>query len=161
MQSQTINPPSSTTSRDETTLRDLIAAQAEAWNHGDAAAWCAAFTDDASFISVRGDLLTGREQMVARHRIIFAGVYKGSHSSIRIESVKLLAPGVALIESVHEVTGFGALPPGVTPTEPGKLLTRMKYVAVKRGETWQFVAAQNTATLPGMLGPTGTGAPKP
>ncbi len=35
--------------------------------------------------------------------------------------------------------------PGIAATSPGFLKTHMKYVALKKGGRWYFVAAQNTA----------------
>ncbi len=132
----------------ETQIRQILDGQEAAWNRGDSSSWATAFADDADFVNILGQAFHGHEAIVEQHRRILSGPFQGSHSTITIRQFTEIAPGVALIETVHEVTGFKFLPPGVLPTAEGVLRTRMKYVAVKRGDRWQMVAAQNTAILP-------------
>jgi hypothetical protein len=61
----------------------------------------------------------------------------------------LLAPGVVLVDTDQEVTGYTSLPPGIVPTSAGVLLTHFKYVvALQTDGTWKFVCGQNTSVLP-------------
>jgi uncharacterized protein (TIGR02246 family) len=129
-------------------IQSILDQQAAAWNRGDSAAWSAPFTQDADFVNIRGDAFHGRAAIVEQHHRILSGPFLGSHSTITIRQCTDIAPGIALVETVHEVTGFKFLPPGIIPTSEGVLKTRMKYVAVKQGADWHFVAAQNTAILP-------------
>ncbi|HWW20453.1 MAG TPA: hypothetical protein VNZ06_06585, partial [Steroidobacteraceae bacterium] len=80
--------------------------------------------------------------------IIFSGPFKRTHTSVTMHQFRQITPDVILVEALREVTGFKSLPAGISPTEPGVLKTRMKYVLVKRDELWQIVAAQDTAILP-------------
>jgi len=132
----------------DTALEQILHQQEAAWNIGDGPAWSSSFTDDADFINIRGDLFHGREDIGRRHAFILGGPFKGSHLTITLRSITEPAPNVAIIETEHEVTNFKSLPPGIVPTFPGVLKTRMKYVAVKQGDQWHFIAAQNTAILP-------------
>ena len=134
-------------------LQHILNEQQAAWNRGDGAGFSAAFTDDADFVNIRGDAFHGRAAITAQHDRIFAGPFVGSHNTITIRHCAELAPDIALIETVHEVSGFKFLPPGIVPTSPGVLKTRMKYIARKQGDAWQLIAAQNTAMLPAMAPP--------
>ncbi len=129
-------------------LAHILEEQAAAWNRGDAAAWAAAFTDDADFVNIRGQVFAGRAAVAAQHARIFAGPFKGSHITITIRRSSEPAPGLALIETDQTVTHFAFLPPGIAPTAEGSLLTHMKYVAMARDGAWHLIAAQNTAALP-------------
>jgi uncharacterized protein (TIGR02246 family) len=131
-------------------LQHILDEQQAAWNNGDGAGFSAAFTDDSDFINIRGDAFHGRAAITAQHDRIFAGPFAGSHTVITIRQCTDLAPGLALVETVHEVSGFKFLPPGIIPTSPGILKTRMKYIARKQGDAWHLIAAQNTAILPAM-----------
>lgn len=134
--------------RDEEVLRKLVTAQTEAWNRHDAAAWSKDFAPDATFINIVGSVFTGREEIERRHAAIFAGMFKDSHSEVAVSSVRFVAPGVALVDTEHVVKGYTGLPPGVQPTEPGVLRTRMRYVLKQTGGRWWIVAGQNTDMKP-------------
>lgn len=142
-------------------LRDLMTQLEEAWNRGDAATWAKFFTDDARFVTLRGDVAVGRAAIEANHRFIFGSIYKGTQNRTAIESMVFPSPGVAIVDLLHNVTNFAALPPGVNATEPGVLRARMRFIAVLHEGTWRFVAAQNTGVFPkpttsGPGGPAGT-----
>jgi len=132
----------------ELQIDHILSAQEIAWNVGNSKAWGSAFTDDADFINILGQAFHGRETIVQLHARIFAGPYSGSHATVTVRQFRQLTPEVAMVEAVHEVTNFISLPAGIVPTTPGALKTRIKYVLIKRDETWQIVAAQNTAILP-------------
>jgi len=137
-----------TTASPESQIQHIIKAQEVAWNVGKSASWTSAFTPDADFINILGQVFHGREAITQLTSTILAGPFKGSHATVTIRQFRQVTPDVALIEAVHEVTGYNFLPPGVVPTEEGVLRTRMKYVFVKRDDSWQIIAAQNTAILP-------------
>jgi uncharacterized protein (TIGR02246 family) len=132
----------------EAQIQRILTKQEIAWNVGDSASWGSAFTEDADFINILGQVFHGREAITQLHALILAGQFKGSHNTVTMRQFRQITPEVVLVEALHEVTGYKSLPPGIAPTEGGLLKTRMKYVLVKRDETWQIVAAQNTAILP-------------
>jgi hypothetical protein len=89
--------------------------------------------------------------------MILAGPFKGSHIAITMRTLKILAPGVAILDTDQTVTNFPALPAGVVPTAEGTLVTHFKYVAVKQTDgSWKLISGQNTSELPGrtILPPT-------
>ncbi len=132
----------------ENELKRLLQDQEAAWNRGDSTAWAAAFSDDADFINIRGEVFRGRNAIAQLHARIFGMPFKGSQATISVRQLTEAAPGIVLLETDYEVTQFQFLPPGVVPTYAGTLRTRMKYLAVKQGEEWRWIAAQNTAVLP-------------
>jgi len=130
----------------EPALEQIIRQQEAAWNAGDGLGWASVFTDEADYINVLGDVFQGREEIARQHVFTLGGPYKGSR--IRIRKITEPAPNVAVIETEYDLTGFNVLAPGIAPTAPGVLKSRMKYIALKQGEQWYFIAAQNTAILP-------------
>jgi uncharacterized protein (TIGR02246 family) len=135
-------------SPDETSIREILRVQTEAWNRGDGIAWAREFTDDCDFVNMRGDTLHGRGEIGARITASLQGRMKGSHLSLTIRQFNSLTPDVALVETDYEFTGLQARLPGIAPTAEGVLKTRVKYVAVRRDKRWYFIAAQNTPVLP-------------
>jgi uncharacterized protein (TIGR02246 family) len=141
-------------SQDEAALRQLVAAQAEAWNRQDATAWSKDFAADADFTNVVGTVLSGQAEIEKRHAAIFASIFKGSRTKVTIRRLVFLGPEVAVVDMDHEVTGYAGLPPGVQKTdESGALRTRMKYVMRKTEGKWRIVSAHNTDIKPAPKSP--------
>ena len=133
----------------ETAIQTLLQAQQDAWNKNDSGAYAAVFTSDVDFINIRGQIFTGKQAVTDVHTKIFAGPFKGSTILIVIRAFKLLAPGVALVDTDQTVTGYIGLPPGIVPSSTGTLLTHFKYIAVKQTDgSWLFSSGQNTSALP-------------
>jgi uncharacterized protein (TIGR02246 family) len=140
-------------SQDEAAIRALVAAQAEAWNRHDAAAWSKDFAPDADFINIVGTVFQGRAEIEKRHAGIFASIFKESRTKVTVRQVVFLGPEVAVVSMVHEVTGHAGLPPGVQNSdESGTLRTQMKYVMRKSAGAWQIVSGQNTDVKPAPKG---------
>ncbi|MFL5353462.1 SgcJ/EcaC family oxidoreductase [Archangium sp.] len=144
-------------SKEEAVLRQLVAEQAEAWNRHDAAAWSKDFAPDADFINIVGSVFRGRAEIEQRHAFVFARVFKESHTQVTVSQVRFLEPGVAVVDMEHVVTGYTGLPPGVQPTEPGVLRTRMRFVMKRTGGRWWIVAGQNTDVKPAPAPPAQQG----
>jgi uncharacterized protein (TIGR02246 family) len=133
-------------------LMSLAAGLETAWNRGDGATYGSYFTDDADFINIRGDIFTGTKQIAQIHSMILAGPFKGSHITITMRTLKILASGVAMLDTDQTLTAFPGLPAGVVPTEDGTLITHFKYVAVRQKDgSWKLISGQNTSELPGRM----------
>lgn len=81
-----------------------------AWSVGDGEAFASAFTHDADFVNIVGDVVRGKAHIAAHHDEIFASVYKGS--TMRVDSLRAteIAPGVATIEArATVISSFGEL----------------------------------------------------
>ncbi|MCY1082888.1 SgcJ/EcaC family oxidoreductase [Archangium lansingense] len=141
-------------SRDEASLRKLVAEQTEAWNRHDATAWSKDFAPDSEFINIVGTVFSGREEIAKRHASIFASIFKDTRAEVTVRKILFVAPSVAVVDTEHVVTGYAGLPPGVQATEPGVLRTRMRYVLKQTGGKWSIVAGQNTDVKPAPAAPS-------
>lgn len=127
--------------------------QMEAWARGDASAFASDFTPDATFVTVRGDLVQGREGIEANHAFIFNGPYKGSKLHETLDVWRPLAPKVAVAHISVELSNVAAFPPGITPSAPGVLRTRFLFVLEELDGAWKIRSAQNTIVVPQPLKP--------
>ncbi|GJD22229.1 hypothetical protein RIVM261_071850 [Rivularia sp. IAM M-261] len=132
----------------DTAIRTIINMQAIAWNQDNAQAWVKDFSEDADFINIIGTHFNGRVETQKRHAALFSGIFKNSHLEVEVWKVRQLGNKGSVAETVQTLRGYDALPPGIEPTEPGVLKTRMKYVFEKQGRDWKIVSAQNTAIHP-------------
>jgi uncharacterized protein (TIGR02246 family) len=126
---------------------EILREQAEAWNRGDGVAWAKDFTDDCDFVNLRGDILHGRADIGTSVAASLQGGLKGSHLSLTLRQFNLLTPDIGLVDTDYDLTGIQGVLPGVAVTD-GVLQTRLQYVAIRRGQHWHFIAAQNTVVLP-------------
>ncbi|RKH29952.1 SgcJ/EcaC family oxidoreductase [Corallococcus sp. AB030] len=134
--------------RDEQDLRQWVKAQTEAWNAHDAAAWTRDFADDADFINIVGTVFQGRAEIETRHAAIFASIFKTSHAKVTVRKIRFPSEDIAVVDTLHEVTGHTGLPPGVQNTEEGLLRTQMRYVLKRTQKQWRIVSGQNTDVKP-------------
>ena len=137
-------------------VTQIVDEQAAAWTRGDAEAWSAPFSTDASFVNILGMTLTGRAQIAERHDVMFRTVFRGSASRVLLEGVTSVNEHVAIVRTEHLVSGQRQQPPGIASTDAdGTLRTRMLYVVARNSaqDPWMIVAAQNTAIAPAAHAP--------
>jgi len=130
-------------------IEKLMAAEQAAWNAGDSVAYADAYTDDADFINIRGQVFEGKTAVQQQHAKIFAGPFKGSNINIVIRKFTQISQEAALVDTDQTVTNFKGLPPGIVATTPETLVTHFKYLAIQQVDgTWKLAAGQNTSQLP-------------
>jgi len=106
-----------------------------AWDAGDARAYAAKFTDDATYVIFLGEVLLGREEIERNHIEVFARWRKGKKMAVKAIEVHSLGADVG---SVLTVGGIGT--EAVIPYD--KIQT---FTLVRRGAGWLCAAFQNTA----------------
>ncbi len=136
-------------------IERIIAEQDEAWNAGDAAAFAANVRADVVFTNVVGMFSVGKAPFEAQHERIFATFYKGSTLRQTVVHVAFVRPDVAIVDSLTEVRGFSALPPGAEAVD-GALRTRLEQVMVRDEAGWKVASFHNVPINPRAIPP---GAP--
>lgn len=87
-----------------TIAQDVLARLEAAWNLGDGAAYGAVYAPDASFVTVRGEHLIGRQAIGEGHAGIFASIYAGSVNRMELVSADEVSPGVVRVISAATLT---------------------------------------------------------
>jgi uncharacterized protein (TIGR02246 family) len=128
-------------------LHELFDRMCAAWTAGDAAAYGECFTADSDYVSYDGTHARGRRAVVDNHDRLFRGVLSGSALVGRIESVRHLRPGVAVLHA----TGSVLVP--WRSSLPKRRLSRQTLVAVEECDAWRIAALHNgrvrPVTIPG------------
>ena len=83
--------------KDEGAIQDILKQLETAWNARDSVSFAASFAEDANFIQIFGGQLDGRAAIQAAHRHIFDTIYKGSHASFALRSIRFVRPDVAIV----------------------------------------------------------------
>jgi uncharacterized protein (TIGR02246 family) len=114
-----------------------------AWNAGDAAAYAAGFTPDATYVVFDGTVLRGRGEIEDGHRWLFDGPLRGSTMGFASgddgPQVRAVAPGVA-----HVLAAGGGVRPAGADTVPDDRRSVVSLVLVEDAGTWWIAAFQNT-----------------
>ena len=122
---------------DEQVIQGILQQIESAWNRYDSIAFASAFAEDANFIHIFGGQLDGRPAIEASHRNIFETIYRGSHASFVLRSIRFLRPDVALVFTRAHVKFKEG-------NETRDIETRPTLIVVKEQDKWQIVTFQNT-----------------
>lgn len=122
---------------DEGAIQDILKQFEAAWNTYDSLGIGALFSEDANFIQIFGGQLDGRTAIEAAHRVIFDTIYKGSHATLVLRSIRSVRPDVAVVFA-HARVRFQE------GNEAREIETRPTLILVKEQAKWQIVAFQNT-----------------
>ena len=127
---------------------DTIARLSAAWNTGDAAAYAAAFTPDATYVVFDGTVLRGRGEIEDSHRWLFGGPLSGSTVDFAAggagPEIRHVSPGVAHVLAA----GGGIRPQGVDEVTADRKSV-VSLVLVEDGGEWLVAAFQNTRDAAG------------
>ncbi|MGT2532789.1 SgcJ/EcaC family oxidoreductase [Streptomyces nojiriensis] len=120
----------------------LLSSLAQAWGNGDADAYGAAFTQDATYTTYVGTYYQGRSDIIEAHRALFSGFVKGTKLADSLLGIRFLGPDTALVTSRGDTYTGG---------KPGELTKVQTYTMVREGDgQWRIAAFQNTQRRPVM-----------
>jgi len=139
-----------TTTLQETTVDPAAVAaaafeQAErAWNEGDGAAFGALFADDTDFVDIRGGQHRGDGGLIGRgHQALFDSIYAGSVVRMRLDTARVLAPGIVVAVATSRLEAPAGPLRGVNHS-------RMTAVIADQGGRWAITAFHNTLVVEGV-----------
>ena len=95
---------SSPSRTDETAIRELVAKYVDAREHPDPKAIEALFTAEADQLVSSGEWRKGRDAVV--HGTVASSQKEGGHRSITLESIRFIAPDVALADGRYNLSGL-------------------------------------------------------
>jgi len=129
------------TSTDEAAVRQVVQQVQDGWNTHDGKAFAAPFATDADYIVVNGMKLQGREAIEQGHKGIFSTIYKDSHNSGTVKSVRFLRPDVAVVHTEWNLEYHAG-------GESKKAQAMSTMIMTKEGGSWSIAAFQNTPIQP-------------
>ncbi|MGW1376906.1 SgcJ/EcaC family oxidoreductase [Streptomyces sp. NPDC002446] len=116
------------------TLRSLT----DSWARGDATAYGAHFTPDATYTSYVGTHYQGRRDIVEGHRALFSGLLKDTKLADSFLGIRFYGPDTAVVTSRGD-TYTGAR------KQPADLSKTQTYTLIRQaGRQWRIAAFHNT-----------------
>lgn len=128
---------SSSRSKDEAAIKAIIQQLQDGWNAGDGKAFAAPFAEDADYVIVNGMRIKGRDVIASGHQNIFDTIYKNSHNSASIKSIRFLRQDIAIAHVEWNLK----YSEGGSPRE-GKAINSL--VLTKESGQWSIAAFHNT-----------------
>ena len=129
---------------DEKAIRGVVQQMTDAFNNHDAKAALSMYTEDADFVSVRGEAEHGAAHAEQGLTRIFATRAKNATLRTLDVQVRFVRPDVALVHVRNELNGL-VTPDGKPLPSHEELSLR---VFVKNDEGWRVTAFQNTLVSP-------------
>jgi uncharacterized protein (TIGR02246 family) len=126
---------------DRVAIAHTYANLVSAWNTHDARAFAATFAEDADFTNVAGTHTEGRSSVEAFHAPLFASIFKESHQTATIRSIRFLTANLAAVDVDCEMTGAKAS--DGTPRPYRKAL--INSVMARQGDgSWLILVLHNS-----------------
>jgi uncharacterized protein (TIGR02246 family) len=82
----------SANSGEDAAVKQVVAGFSDGWNTHDAHAMCASLADDVQWVNWRGEALGTRQGVEDEHTKLFADLYKNSHRTDVVKSIRYLSP---------------------------------------------------------------------
>jgi hypothetical protein len=131
--------------RDHAAIQQIINTFDQTWGI-DAATYAGQYAE-ADFVGPNGANLTTAEEILQLYTGIFPA-FAGTTRQSQIRALTFLTGTVAVLDIDARVTG--ALPPFVTPWQPGIVRALEKDILIKRGGEWTIVQHQQVLVAPGV-----------
>lgn len=135
----TVAQAQSTSSADDAAIRRVLQQHDDARNSRDWKVLSELFTQDAEQLTSSGDWRKGRAQIEKGTAQITTTTYKGGKYTTRVDTVRMLAPGVAIADGTFEIANIGS---------GGSRKGHSTYVLVKSGDRWRIAAARSMVPTP-------------
>jgi uncharacterized protein (TIGR02246 family) len=135
--------------RDRQAIQDIVHTFDDAWTAGDAVRYAAQYANADDWVGPDGSVLTDPAAITALYTALFGFVFPNTTRQSTIRELTFLTGTIAVLDIDTRVTGFGSLPPGIVPWQPGILRALEKNILIKRDGEWRIVRHQQTLAAPG------------
>jgi uncharacterized protein (TIGR02246 family) len=129
--------PDSSRTGDDAAVREVVAGFSDGWNRHDAHAMCASVAEDVRWVGWRGDVAQSRKEVEDNHATLFADLYKNTHRTDRVESIRYLGPELASVDDFWTMTGARTREGADWPYRAGYA----NFLMAKRGGRWMVVVS--------------------
>ena len=124
---------------------DVLAALESCWRDGDADAYAALHSADATYVAFDGTVMTGQKEIADGHRALFAGIMKGSRLAVVERATHFPTPDTAI---VVQRAGIIMRWQKNRAAPSAKRLSTNTTILRHDGSAWRVTAFQNTRYRP-------------
>jgi uncharacterized protein (TIGR02246 family) len=127
-------------SSNDAAVKEIVAGFSNGWNNHDARAMCASLADDVQWVNWRGEVYSNRKGVEEEHAKLFADLYKNTHRTDTVKSIRYVAPDLASVDDDWTMTGARKRDGADWPYRAGYA----NFLMAKRSGRW-IVIASHTA----------------
>lgn len=91
--------------REDAAIKKIVADFSNGWNTHDAHAMCTSIAEQVEWVNWRGEPLGTRQEVEEEHAKLFADLYKNSHRTDEVKSIKYISPELAVVDDYWSMTG--------------------------------------------------------
>jgi uncharacterized protein (TIGR02246 family) len=121
-------------------IKEVVAGFSNGWNTHDAHAMCASLADDVEWVNWRGEPLGTRQAVEDEHAKLFADLYKNTHRTDAVKTIRYINPELAVVDDYWTMTGARKRDGSDWPYRAGYT----DFMMAKRGGRW-IVIVSHTA----------------
>jgi uncharacterized protein (TIGR02246 family) len=136
---------------DEAAIRQVVAGFSNGWNTHDAHAMCMSLADDVEWVNWRGEAVHTRKEVEDTHATLFAGLYKNTHRSDTVKSIRRLGPDLVSVDNYWTMTGARRRDGSDWPYRAGYV----NYLMAKRNGRWMIIVSHTADFNAKEPGPAG------
>ena len=130
-------PADSGTAAEDAAIRQVVTGFSDGWNSHDAHAMCASLADDVQWVNWRGEAVHSRKEVEDQHVSLFAGLYKNTHRTDTVKSIRYLTPELASVDNYWTMTGAKTRDGADWPYREGYVHSLM----AKRNGRWVIIVS--------------------
>jgi len=137
---RTVAADESANGAEDAALKQVVAGFSDGWNTHDAHAMCSSLDDNIEWVNWRGEPLGSRQAVEDEHAKLFADLYKNTHRTDTVKTIKYLSAELAVVDDYWTMTGARKRDGSDWPYRAGY----SNFVMAKRGGRW-IVIVSHTA----------------
>jgi len=130
----------SANSSEDAAIKEVVAGFSNGWNTHDAHSMCASLADDVEWVNWRGEPLGTRQAVEDEHAKLFADLYKNTHRTDVVKTIRYINPQLAAVDDYWTMTGARKRDGSDWPYRAGY----SNFLMAKRGGRW-IVIVSHTA----------------
>lgn len=123
--------------RDDAAVKEVVAGFSDGWNTHDARTMCASLADDVQWVSWRGEVSSSRKEVEETHAKLFTDLYKNTHRTDTVKSIRYIGPDIASVDDYWTMTGARTREGLDWPYRAGYA----NFLMAKRGGRWTVVVS--------------------
>ena len=124
-------------SGEDDAVKKVVAGFSNGWNTHNARSMCASLADDVQWVNWRGEVYGTRKQVEDEHAMLFADLYKETHRTDTVKSIRYLSSELASVDDYWTMTGARKRDGSSWPYRAGYAT----FLMAKRGGRWVVIVS--------------------
>ena len=131
------SPADSGAATDDAAIKQVVSGFSDGWNSHDAHSMCLSLAEDVQWVNWRGEVLHTRKDVEDQHATLFSGLYKNTHRTDTVKTIRYFTPELASVDNYWSMTGAKTRDGADWPYREGYV----NYLMAKRNGHWVIIVS--------------------